>query len=362
MLEAIIAFFPVKEDHDAIGAIDYPIEVRKKYAAMSRKYKCDSCGSIATAFPEKKEKPQEVVNEPEKDGGSEKEDNISNLSGKVSQKEDTSPEIRPLNKKSKKKGIDVDRKSHVSHNIEGIIFEDVNEEDDNEEESRQSHRQTEPFKKEPSKQIEELKRAKSDVSSGGFDFSEYLRKIRQDQFGGEVDEEKPKVEEVRPSKLEDSVKVITKPREEKAKYDKVNMFLKSINEDIEFYELQKGIKIHQSLIQDDIVKDLLNDKINTFLNSESIKYLQELNLLSSKDSVDASEDKKEQLKDMLENFGNSQKSKFEDLLKQKNIALKYFAKKTYREANAKRIRAVSGIMIALIVCIFGLYFYFRSYF
>jgi ubiquitin-conjugating enzyme E2 J1 len=44
ILEAIIAFFPVKEDHSAIGAIDYPIEIRKKLATASQKWSCDKCG------------------------------------------------------------------------------------------------------------------------------------------------------------------------------------------------------------------------------------------------------------------------------------------------------------------------------
>ena len=44
MLEAISAFFPVKESHDAIGSIDYPAEVRKKLATQSRTWKCDICG------------------------------------------------------------------------------------------------------------------------------------------------------------------------------------------------------------------------------------------------------------------------------------------------------------------------------
>ena len=47
MLEAIIAFFPVKEDHDAIGALDSSVESRKKFAKLSIKYKCDVCGPIA---------------------------------------------------------------------------------------------------------------------------------------------------------------------------------------------------------------------------------------------------------------------------------------------------------------------------
>ncbi len=44
ILEAIIAFFPVKEDHSAIGAIDYPIEIRKKLAVASQKWSCEKCG------------------------------------------------------------------------------------------------------------------------------------------------------------------------------------------------------------------------------------------------------------------------------------------------------------------------------
>ena len=47
MLEAIIAFFPVKEEHDAIGALDSSVESRKHFAKLSIKYKCDVCGPIA---------------------------------------------------------------------------------------------------------------------------------------------------------------------------------------------------------------------------------------------------------------------------------------------------------------------------
>ena len=47
MLEAIIAFFPVREDHDAIGALESSVENRKYYAKQSLKYKCDICGPIA---------------------------------------------------------------------------------------------------------------------------------------------------------------------------------------------------------------------------------------------------------------------------------------------------------------------------
>ena len=46
MLEAIIAFMPIQEDHQAIGALNYPIETRKKFALASKDYKCDVCGPV----------------------------------------------------------------------------------------------------------------------------------------------------------------------------------------------------------------------------------------------------------------------------------------------------------------------------
>ena len=62
MLNAIISFFPVKENHDSIGAIDYPIEVRKKYVQSSKKWKCDHCGPIINLLPEVKVKSEKSPN------------------------------------------------------------------------------------------------------------------------------------------------------------------------------------------------------------------------------------------------------------------------------------------------------------
>jgi len=40
----MIVFFPINENKGAIGSIDYPVEVRKKYALNSKQWKCDICG------------------------------------------------------------------------------------------------------------------------------------------------------------------------------------------------------------------------------------------------------------------------------------------------------------------------------
>ena len=67
MLEAIIAFFPVKEDHDAIGALDSSVESRKHFAKLSIKYKCDVCGPIANLLkPIEKAENNDKNNSPKK--------------------------------------------------------------------------------------------------------------------------------------------------------------------------------------------------------------------------------------------------------------------------------------------------------
>ena len=65
---------------------------------------------------------------------SEKEDNNSDVSSLVNQKIENQ-EIKMV-KKTKLKKTEFDRKSHLSHNIEGVIFEDVNEDEEWEEKDK----------------------------------------------------------------------------------------------------------------------------------------------------------------------------------------------------------------------------------
>ena len=58
MLEAIIAFMPIKEDHVAIGSIDCSKEMRKNFATSSQSFKCDICGNISDIL-----KPRVVSND-----------------------------------------------------------------------------------------------------------------------------------------------------------------------------------------------------------------------------------------------------------------------------------------------------------
>lgn len=72
-----------------------------------------------------------AINNESQNNKSEKDDNNSDLSSLVNQKIDAQ-EIKMVKKSKMKKG-DFDRKSHLSHNIEGVIFEDINEDEEYEE-------------------------------------------------------------------------------------------------------------------------------------------------------------------------------------------------------------------------------------
>ena len=97
MLEAIIAFFPVKEEHDAIGALDSSVESRKHFAKLSIKYKCDVCGPIANLL-----KPLEKMINSDKNNNNTNNDNKNgnnNLDNKNINNTKVNNNIRTNNKK-----------------------------------------------------------------------------------------------------------------------------------------------------------------------------------------------------------------------------------------------------------------------
>jgi hypothetical protein len=56
ILQAIAAFFQIREDTAAIGALNYPKEVRQKLALQSQKWSCQICGPIKNTIMQKVEK------------------------------------------------------------------------------------------------------------------------------------------------------------------------------------------------------------------------------------------------------------------------------------------------------------------
>jgi hypothetical protein len=332
ILEAIIAFFPIKEDHDAIGAIDYPIQVRKKYATLSRKWKCESCGPIITQLPEKKPKTQKI----ESDTISPIQVNEININQEIDpNKADLlSPENKPIKKPAKLKKIDLDRRSHLSNVGQQVIIEDVNEYEDEAKEEiklelniQEGKRLQEPELERNTSNLENnFKRMESNQSANS-DFSDYLKRLRSNQFA-----EKTDINEVNRSqsdnnlnKLEDEKETIQfktqKSRENsniningnisqpgvnnipnnqsfqinqnqinKNQFNqmneninvKKNTFIEHMEDDFDFYLMSKNIKFHKTANPDEIMTEIYNDKLEKLLtNPKVLEHLKMSKLLGS---------------------------------------------------------------------------------
>lgn len=406
MLEAIMAFFPIKEDHDAIGSIDYPMQVRSKLAINSQKWSCDICGLISGGLPERKPKPSPAVEKLATEGETniikDDGDNISDVSSVGKIRAEASPDNKTI-KKGKHKKVDFDRKSHLSHPIEAVIIEDINEDDD-EDFDMESRDNTSLEKKDTvvktntiiSELVENIPAQdmpNRESSADQLDFMEYLRKLRSTQFDSrdvspnniesrekqqelamdkmnkEEEEEEitlktPMTDNRRPLQNDqfqlqqtpvmenmDNVETIlqTKPQ---------NMFKSIVEEEAEFYRILKTIKYHNSVTIEDINKEIFSDKIQDFLNSEQSKILKEMsgNIDTEQFKLNPN-DKDEQNKAVikaLEIF--NQKDKLENMLKQKNNALKYYVRRRYKETKQYRLRTINIIMAIVIVIIFGIYY------
>lgn len=141
ILQAIAAFFQVKEDTAAIGALNYPKETRQKLAIQSQKYKCEVCGLIKDTIMEKKEEGKlEKKDEKQPDKEGKEEENHQNIKDK-------------MNKKSYTK-------------IKSMIVEENDEYEDKDKEENEI----------------KIKRTESLDPSNNLEFTEALRQLRLKQF------------------------------------------------------------------------------------------------------------------------------------------------------------------------------------
>ena len=103
MLEAIIAFMPIKEDHDAIGSIDCSKDMRKNFATMSQNFKCDICGNISDILKPRvvvKDKKEEDVTSKQDEDGKDNNDNNKVNDNKDNVKDDNKDSMNDDNKES----------------------------------------------------------------------------------------------------------------------------------------------------------------------------------------------------------------------------------------------------------------------
>ncbi len=387
ILEAIIAFFPIKEDHDAIGAIDYPTEARKKLAVASRKWKCETCGPIIDLLPDKKSR---------KDSNCAPEDSKSDSSAQNQEKSDGNSNEPKHSKreKSKLKKMDIDRKSLLS-NIDGVILEDVNEDMENEEDTELKRLQTlqlnhpQVIKKESTQVAKDdcLKRSNSDNTHTHSNFSEYLKKLRLSKF-----------EEEEESEIKQTSNNVISSKENKDKYFKEteivqnnseninkneieinfkvyaeaskNIFVDSTREEVEFSEIMASMSLHKpNATNDEILKELYKEKVDSLLKGGNGLLGEVVNRMISQEVEEKRDlkvsnaykpaEKNQNIREILSLLND--KDKLDSLKKQKNNALKYITRMAYSEAKLRRLRCINAAMIVLIICIFLLYYLGRNY-
>jgi hypothetical protein len=426
-------------------------------------------------IPEKKPRKESINQEKKDEKEDNKSDNSINSTPSAQVEKSESENKQPKREKtSKMKKMDLDRKSHLS-NIEGVIFEDVNEYAENEEESdlsvkrhltdlgldkNENRRDTrESIErvirdsegknlklekseiKKDSKQEEvkinkstsvsshsELKRSHSDVNPPHGNFSDYLRNLRQSQFEAEKKEEnkaqpdksnlsssintnyfknesEPEINFKQKEKIELTDKMplgeeITEsqpfyeeptkiPQKQKTQIQP-NTFRELTNDEMEFYDIFKSLKLHKAKTQEEVMKEILDDKFQELSSkkkereniieemltklfskelakSEEGKQIINNSQINSQEQVtnaqtatnNAENFEKQKIQDMVNLLKG--KDKIESLMKQKNNALKYITSKAYKEMKKRDLRWINFFMVCLVLLTFGIYYYSRNY-
>ena len=272
MLEAIIAFMPVHEDHDAIGAMDTSEEARKKYAIMSRNFVCDVCGPIVDLLP-KVEKKEE-----------------KNLNKEKNEKDD-------INIK------EIDNKENDEFKFKNSKSEQIN--------------YTEIFKKIRQSQYSKINEENNKKNE-----------INNNNNEEEEDENEEDFNEKNNNKINNLNNLLDKNMNLNNKKEKINPLLE---EELEFYEIQKTIKFHENENKNEIEDNFINNKKNKNINKKILKNLTD-------------EKKIELLK--------VNKQQLEKFFKKQINFLKYYSKKTYEETRSKTLKNFNIIMTCIIIFIF----------
>ena len=309
MLEAIIAFFPVKEDHDAIGAIDSSVESRKHFAKLSIKYKCDVCGPIANLL-----KPLEKMENNEKN-------NI----------------------------INNDNKNNNKNMKANNVHTNIKRDGDSSSSSSLASNQTGKFK---------FKRDKANS----------IDNTKKNIFNNKKEQEKEKEEIINNINNEEYNKDLNINQEKKEKNILLNEInsdleqnnlLKSIYDEIEYLDIRKSIQFHENKTNEELESILFNKNENNIKNNNDIfnikSFLEKGNELNEED-----EEHNNIRKILKKNLLNEKDFCMEKL--EENIKfIKYFSRKNYEEIRDKNKRNVMFVMIGIMIVILFLYFIGNKY-
>ena len=308
MLEAIIAFFPVKEEHNAIGALDSSVESRKHFAKLSVKYKCDICGPIADLL-----KPIQKTENNDKKNNTRKNSNSYHIENK-------------------------NNKNIKSNNIHNNIKKDG----DSSSNSSLASNQTGKFK---------FKRDKAN----SIDNKQVINNIN---INNKIEEKENIIDN------NQDEKDITTNINDKEQNNNIlnndnkdlenNTLLKSIYDELEFINIRKSIQYHDNQTNDEIETNLTKQKINKSKQRNENNLFTLNNLLEdeiNEDDKDENNNINKYIKNNLLNEKEFCVQKLEENIKY----IKFFSRKNYEEIRDKNKRKLMYVMIGIMIVIFIFY-------
>ena len=301
MLEAIIAFFPVKEDHDAIGALDSSVESRKHFAKLSIKYKCDVCGPIANLL-----KPIEKSENNDKNNNAKKNSNNN-----------------------------VDNKNNKNTKLNNI-FNNIKKDGDSSSNSSLASNQTGKFKFKRDK-ANSIDNSKQIINNINNKIEEKENIITNNQYDKDISTDI--------NNNEQNILNSANTNTEK------NNLLKSIYDEIDFINIRKSIQFHENQTNEEIESNLIKQKNSKSKDKNDSNIFNLTNLLYD----DINEDEKNKISKYIKNtLLNEEESCLKKL--EENIKyMKYFSRKNYEEIRDKNKRKVMYVMIGIMIFIFILY-------
>ena len=309
MLEAIIAFFPVKEEHNAIGALDSSVESRKHFAKLSVKYKCDICGPIADLL-----KPIQKTENNDKKNNTRKNSNSNNLENK-------------------------NNKNIKSNNIHNNIKKDGDSFSNSSLASNQTGKFK--FKRDKANSIDNNKQVINNINiNNKIEEKENIIDNNQD--------EKDITTNI--NDKEQNNNILNNANEDLEN----NTLLKSIYDELEFINIRKSIQYHDNQTNDEIETNLTKQKINKSKQRNENNLFTLNNLLEdeiNEDDKDEDNNINKYIKNNLLNEKEFCVQKLEENIKY----IKFFSRKNYEEIRDKNKRKLMYVMIGIMIVIFIFY-------
>ena len=309
MLEAIIAFFPVKEEHNAIGALDSSVESRKHFAKLSVKYKCDICGPIADLL-----KPIQKTENNDKKNNTRKNSNSNNLENK-------------------------NNKNIKSNNIHNNIKKDGDSSSNSSLASNQTGKFK--FKRDKANSIDNNKQVINNINiNNKIEEKENIIDNNQD--------EKDITTNI--NDKEQNNNILNNANKDLEN----NTLLKSIYDELEFINIRKSIQYHDNQTKDEIETNLTKQKINKSKQRNENNLFTLNNLLEdeiNEDDKDENNNINKYIKNNLLNEKEFCVQKLEENIKY----IKFFSRKNYEEIRDKNKRKLMYVMIGIMIVIFIFY-------